>query len=186
MAVSPKVVRKYATTIFFVAKESNKVDKVSKDLDLILSISQKFQQEFEMINNPVYPDSVRLDFIDKLQRKNKFHSITYKFLNVLASKKRLNIISDIVKMFHELKYEAENIEKVEVVSVKELSQTQIKSIEKFFSKNMQKKVWVENIVDKNIIGGTMIKVGSMIFDNSIASKVRKMKFFVEDIKLSEH
>lgn len=185
MAVSPKIVRKYATAIFFVARENKKIDRVSKDLDLVFSIYQKFNKEFDMLNDVVYQDAVRLDFIEKIQKKQKFHSITFKFLEVLATKKRMNIIPEIVKEFHGLKYEMENVEKIEVISTKELSKSYISSIEKFFTKNMQKKIWVDNIVDPTIIGGTMIKVGSMIFDNSIASKLHKMQLFVENVNLSE-
>jgi F0F1-type ATP synthase delta subunit len=48
-----------------------------------------------------------------------------------------------------------------------------------------KKIWVDNVVDQTIIGGTMIKIGSMIFDDSIAHKMHKMKLFVENVNLSE-
>ncbi len=185
MAVSPKIVRKYATAIFFVAKESKKLDKVSKDLELISSIFKEFTKEVVMINDVVYSDEMRFDFINKIHKKHKFHSITLKFLKVLATKKRLNIVDSIVKEFSALCYEMDNIEKVEIVSVKKLSKSEISSIEKFFSKNMKKKIWIDNVIDKTIIGGTMIKVGSMIFDNSIENKLHRMKLFVENVSLSE-
>jgi F-type H+-transporting ATPase subunit delta len=185
MATSPKIVRKYATAIFFVAKESKSLDNVSKDLELILSIFQEFTKEVVMINDVVYSNEMRCNFVDKIQKKHKFHSVTVKFLKVLSVKKRLDIINDIVKEFQELCYKMDNVEKVQIVSIKKLPKSEIDSIEKFFSKNMKKKIWVDNVVDQTIIGGTMIKIGSMIFDDSIANKMHKMKLFVENITLSE-
>ena len=126
-----------------------------------------------------------LTLLRRFKKKHKFHSITAKFLKVLAAKKRLDILNDIVKEFQELCYEMDNVEKIQIVSIKKLSIAEITSIEKFFSKNMKKKIWVDNIIDQTIIGGTMIKIGSMIFDNSIANKMHKMKLFVENVNLSE-
>lgn len=173
------VVHKYSTAIFLAAKKVKKENKVLRDLELLGEIFQKFYKEIMLMNDPVYGDRVRLEFADKISKKNKFDRLTANLLMILGLKKRLNLIEEIVRKFHDIIHEMNGIEKVEVVSVSALTSKQSGSIEEFFKKNFKKKIWINNIIDPSIIGGVMIKMGSMMFDNSLLNKINRLKLSIE-------
>ncbi|MCH9754042.1 MAG: ATP synthase F1 subunit delta [Alphaproteobacteria bacterium] len=179
MTTSSRVVQKYSTAIFLAAKKHNKEKKISKDLDLLVSIFKNFHAEIKLINNPIYPDRVRLDFIEKLSKKNRLDKLTKNFLGILSVKKRLNLISQIAENFNDIKCKEDGLEKVEVVSTLPLTSKQNQEIEDFFKKNFKKKIRINNTIDPNIISGIMIKIGAVIFDNSLLNKITRLKLFID-------
>ena len=185
MAVNQNVVQKYAMAIFLASHEKKKVKKILADLDIIVSIFQKFHKDILLMNDEIYQNNVRIEFVEKLCKKHKFDKLVVNFLHVIAIKRRFDIVERIVEKFHNLNYDMENIEKIEVTSVEPLTKSHLSSIEKFFAKSLNKKVWVDNNVDPTIIGGIMVKVGSVIFDNSMANKLSKLKLFIEQQIVAE-
>jgi len=179
MTASAKIVDQYSVALFSVAKKNKKEEKILQDLSKLKLLFQTFYKAFSLIGDPIYKDSIRFDFIEKIGKKERFDKLTINFLKVLATKKRLKVIDNIIEKYQELNYSSQHIEKIEVVSVVELTKKQILEIEEFFKKNFHKKVWIDNTIDADIIGGIMIKVGSVIFDNSFANKLNRLKLFIE-------
>ena len=98
----------------------------------------------------------------------------------MALKRRFNLVEEIVENYTELHHSMNNVEKVEVVSVTSLTKSEMNLIEKFFSENFKKKIWINNLVDPSIIGGMTIKIGSVIFDNSMLNKLNRLQLFTEE------
>lgn len=179
MTTSAKIVDQYSVALFSIAKKNKKEEKLLKDLSKLRLLFYTFYKAFSLISDPIYKDSVRFEFIEKIGKQEKFDKLTINFLKVLATKKRLKVIDNIIEKYQELNYSSQNIQKIEVVSVVELTEKQISEIEAFFEKNFHTKVWISNTIDADIIGGIMIKVGSVIFDNSFANKLNRLKLFIE-------
>jgi F-type H+-transporting ATPase subunit delta len=173
------VVHKYSIAIFLAAKKNKKENKVLRDLELLGEIFKKFHKEIVLMNDPVYSDRIRLDFVQKLSNKNRFDKLTVNLLRVLSVKKRFNLIEEIARRFHDIRHTMDGIEKVEVVSISPLTSKQTDSIEEFFKKNFKKKIWISSTIDPSIIGGIMIKMGSVMFDNSLLNKIGRLKIFIE-------
>ena len=60
-------------------------------------------------------------------------------------------------------------------SAKELSGNEIENIKKELSNNFNSKINLNYEYDENLIGGLIIKVGSIMIDSSIQSKLKKIE-----------
>lgn len=64
---------------------------------------------------------------------------------------------------------------VEVYTAVELSEKQMKALEKNLSESMEKIVQLKVIENKDLIGGLVLKIGDTIFDGSVANKMLQMQ-----------
>ena len=63
----------------------------------------------------------------------------------------------------------------ELISSQELSDGDIKKIKDEITENFGSKINLKYIVDKNLLAGMKIKIGSLMIDNSLKNKLLKLR-----------
>ncbi|MEM7617635.1 MAG: F0F1 ATP synthase subunit delta, partial [Pseudomonadota bacterium] len=66
-----------------------------------------------------------------------------------------------------------NILETQVISYNKLSIKQIQNIEQTLTSYMKKNIVIEQKIDKSILGGVVIKLGTYMFDYSIKEKLNQ-------------
>lgn len=94
-------------------------------------------------------------------------------LDYLKSESKLHLLPDIVEKFEE-KLEEDEL-RGEVVSAVPLSKEQVVKLEEILENKLHKKVKMKNIVDKEIIGGLIVRYKDIIIDQSIQGKLEEIK-----------
>ena len=106
---------------------------------------------------------------------NKIGKLVSSFIEIITKKKREAIILDIARAFNEQYNTHKNITSAKVSTAialdKELK-SKIMAIVKTASKG---DVEIEEEVNKDLIGGFVIKIGDQQVDSSINSKLQKLK-----------
>ena len=65
--------------------------------------------------------------------------------------------------------------KVNVTSVIKINDSLETKLKKILSKNGKMKVKIINLIDKDLLGGLIIQIGSNLIDTSIKTKLNKVK-----------
>ena len=63
----------------------------------------------------------------------------------------------------------------DITSAEELNDEQRKNIKEQLKNTLGEKLSLKFIIDKKIIGGLVVKVGSKMIDTSLANKINKLK-----------
>ena len=109
-------------------------------------------------------------------QKAKANQITINFCGVLCKNGRISLLNKIVKEFLKEVSRRNGELNVEVLSSHELDQSKKNVIEKQISKKTgREKILLLTNVDKSLIGGLIIKIGSKMFDNSIKTKLKNLE-----------
>lgn len=151
-----------------------------QDLLKLLSESPEFASFLE---NPLNSAEAKKAVLEKAL-KNKISPNTMNFLNLLIDKKRIGYIESIGKKFLEKAYDFVCIKFVEVWSVIELTPKQQKALINKIN-DMLGPVFTEpyvqsaNIqltlrIDKKILGGLVIKIGSKVIDLSLRGELQRL------------
>jgi F-type H+-transporting ATPase subunit delta len=175
-----KVVKRYAAALFAVASKTKQQESVLKELTSLKEVFNKFIKQISFINDPIHKYEVRLDFIRKISKSCNLKSAVINFLEVLAAKRRLPILEDIYERYYELHQTSQGIKMVEVISVKPLTKSEVLSLEKFFIENFKHNIWVDNKVDQDIIGGSIIRIGEVVIDDSVSNKINRLRLNLEE------
>ena len=101
--------------------------------------------------------------------------VTKKFMKLLISQKRLAVLPDIMPMFAEWVAAARGELPVEVFSAQPLKLPETKYISDRLKAAYGKEISIKAHTDASLLGGVIIKIGSVQLDGSLAGKLRRLK-----------
>lgn len=96
------------------------------------------------------------------------------FVRVLAENRRLDVLPEIAALFEALKAEAEKTVNVVVDSAFELSAAQQEKIVASLKKRMGREVKLVCQVNKELLGGVVIRAGDKVIDGSVRTRLGEM------------
>ena len=94
---------------------------------------------------------------------------------LLIEKRRIFFIKKITESFLKLCSKKRGEVKASLISSKELSSNELNEISKDLSQSMGSKIIFDYKVDKGLIGGLKLQVGSYMIDTSVKNKLKKFE-----------
>ncbi len=170
---STETSERYALALFELANESSVLLSVEKNIKELLEIYDSNKELENFIKNPTHSLVNQLKVINKLSEKMNFSKILNNFLSLLITKRRIFFLKKIVLSFLKLSAKKRGELTASLISSKNLSADEIKNISHELSQSIGSSVSFDHKVDKSLIGGLKIQVGSLMIDSSIKSKLKK-------------
>ena len=109
-----------------------------------------------------------------MSEKN-FNQLSITFLKVISNNKRFSSLPSIILQFIKINAQKRGDILADVTSADDLSDQQQEDIKEQLRTILGEKLSLNFKVDKNIIGGLIVKVGSKMIDTSLANKINKLK-----------
>jgi F-type H+-transporting ATPase subunit delta len=98
-----------------------------------------------------------------------------KLLVLLADRDRLGIVPDLLAVYRERLMEHQQVVRAEVTTAAPLTAERVTQIEQKLAALTGRKVDMTTSVDPAIIGGVVTRIGSTVYDGSIATQLAKLK-----------
>ncbi|KTC68787.1 ATP synthase F1 subunit delta [Legionella birminghamensis] len=168
--------RPYAKAIFEHALNEKKLAVWSDYLNLLASLVMNEQSE-GFITNPATTASQHSQFLLSLLPSDTGADSEglENLVRLLADNKRLMLLPDVMVLFEAERAEHEKTLEVEVRSYSELSHDQQEKLAKALSERLQRKVKLNIVVDKSLIGGAIINAGDLVIDGSVSGKLNTLR-----------
>ncbi|MBN4055409.1 F0F1 ATP synthase subunit delta, partial [bacterium AH-315-K03] len=96
------------------------------------------------------------------------------FVKILAENKRLALLPHIVVLYDEFKANREKSVEVEVTTAFEIDANLQDKLAKALSSKLDRDVKLQSIIDKNLIGGAVIRAADVVIDNSVRGRLAKL------------
>ena len=167
------IAKRYAEAIYKVAKEKNKVKEI---YDILNSLMELYMNDSDFRNfmlHPLIEKDEKKNFIGKVF--NDIDEESLEIIDYLVDKNRMDLIRYIVSEYLKRYYLENNQVEVTGVFSKELSDEQINRLKEKLEKKVGKKIILKIEIDKDIIGGGIIKMGDQIIDGSINRQIENIK-----------
>ena len=107
--------------------------------------------------------------------------LVIKFLNLVATKRRLFALGDMTKAYQALLAHHRGQVTAQVTSARLLSDAQIDALRQALRGTMAKDVAMSIYIDPALIGGMVVKVGSRMVDSSIKTKLANLKVAMKEV-----
>lgn len=169
-----RVANRYGRALFQIALEKNKIDLVASDLTTVKDLIEQNNDFRDLLLNPLISVNKKSSVILKLFVE-RVDPLTYHFLNLLCSKKRSNILSEVIDCFYLLLYDYKGILKGEIISAQPLQTEQIDTINKQVTAMTGKIVELDVKTDTKLLGGFIVKVKDTIIDMSVKNQLEKLR-----------
>tara|TARA_B100001027_G_scaffold160535_1_gene113405 strand:- start:1114 stop:1671 length:558 start_codon:yes stop_codon:yes gene_type:complete len=170
---STETSERYARALFEVSKENNEQEKIendAKNFQIILKESRDFQN---FIKNPTQTISYQNEVVELLSKRLNFSKNLKNFLLLLIEKRRIFFVKKILESFIKLCSHKRGEIKASLISSKELSQIDLDKISDELSNAIGSNLKFNFTVDKELIGGLKLQLGSIMIDTSIKNKLKK-------------
>ena len=169
---------RYAKALLEVAsKEAPQggIEKVAEELDAFIALVKDNPALDRVLMNPAVPAPRKRDAVAELTRMGGLSPIVSKLLALLAERDRLTLLNDLGSIYHDLLMDRQNVVRAEVTTATPLAADRTQAIEKGLAAVTGKRVSMVTKVDKNIVGGVVARVGSTVYDASIATQLKKIR-----------
>ena len=171
---------RYALALYDLAAEKKIVDFVLEDLTFLQKCIQENKDLKLLAKSPLITSSDKLNIFEKILSKRKADNITNTFLKVISRNKRFAKLSSIIFQFMNINSQKRGDVLADVTSADELSDNQKNGIRDQLKQTLGKKLSLNFNVDRKIIGGLIVKVGSKMVDSSLATKINKLKIAMRE------
>jgi F-type H+-transporting ATPase subunit delta len=167
---------RYAKALFDVALQE-KVDlaQVEKDLTAMNELLVSHNELAQASTRAGVPDAARVAIISEVATRSGVVAPVKKLLALLAEKRKLDRLPDLVLDFRERLLAHQNIVQAEVTSAAALSPEKTKALEESLSKVTGKKVELSVSVDPSLLGGVVARIGSTVYDGSVRTQLAQMR-----------
>lgn len=169
-----KISKNYASSMFSVAKKNNKVTEIYQEIKLvekIYSSSDKIKEVEQVLNKN---NNHKVNFLKNILKNTSINSLVRNFLLLIITNKRLKHITNIRKNYEKLIDKSENVLRCVLTSKYIIDNTQKENLQNLLSKKLKKHIVLENIINKDIIGGFIIKIEDIILDFSYKKRIKKI------------
>jgi len=165
----------YALALYEISKENSSLDKIENEMRYLNDLFKTSFDFKQVILNPTIATENKKNVMYAISDKNDFSETLKKFLGFVASKNRLFFLGKIIESFLNLVSKNKGELKARLISSKELSSEEQKSIENDLSKDFKSSINIDYKHDPNLIAGLVIQVGSIMVDTSIKTKLKKLE-----------
>ena len=170
---STETSERYSRALFEVSQDSNDLDKVENDIKNFKLIYDKNLEVRNFVKDPSQVITEQNKLVNLISDKLNFSKNVQKFLLLLIEKRRIFFVNKIIESFLRLCSQKRGEIKASLISSKELSQTELNDISTDLSKSMGSTLKFDYKVDKELIGGLKLQLGSIMIDTSIKNKLKK-------------
>ena len=170
---STETSERYSRALFEVSRDSDDLDKVENDIKNFKLIYDKNLEVRNFIKDPSQIITEQNKLVNLISDKLNFSKNVQKFLLLLIEKRRIFFVNKIIESFLRLCSQKRGEIKASLISSKELSQTELNDISTDLSKSMGSTLKFDCKVDKELIGGLKLQLGSIMIDTSIRNKLKK-------------
>lgn len=174
-SVKFELASRYGRALFEVAEERKELEKVGKELKAFATMCDESKELKFMLTCPTISRSEKVSAIMAIADNVKFSKTTKDFLGLVAGNNRLFALPDMIKAFLSLIEEKEGQVTVEVTTARELAKEQREEISSELGSALGKTIKLQVKEDASLLGGMMVKVGSLLIDSSLRTKVQQLK-----------
>jgi ATP synthase F1 delta subunit len=163
----------YSRALFDVAKEHDVLDEVHEQLGQFADELDKNRDLQVFFFSPYFSSQEKKDGIRKMIEGADEYFV--RFLELLAERHRMPAIFRIRRDFDELYAEERKLLPVTITSAVELDKDTIKEITSKIEEQTGRKVELSTKVDPSVIGGLVMRVGNVVMDGSIRSRLERLR-----------
>ncbi|AFA47029.1 F0F1 ATP synthase subunit delta [Acetobacterium woodii] len=176
------VASKYARALFDVAVDKDQLDEIFSDFKTATDLFSSEKKFMDLMLTPSLNTGEKKGILMR-SLESLSNQYVKNYLMILMDKNRFEDIFDIYEAFRKLCNEHKNLVEARVLTVIPLDETLRIALEENLAKRFNKKVILENEIDKSILGGAVVYVGDQIIDGSIKNQLSQMKKQVNNLRL---
>jgi F-type H+-transporting ATPase subunit delta len=175
------VAGRFALALMELADEERAIDAVERDLDRFAALIAESPDLQRLVKSPVFTAEEQTRAIAAILDKAGIAGLPANFLKLVARKRRLFAVADMIRAFKALVAAKKGISRADVTVAEEPSQAILDELNATLRSIAGGQVVVDLRIDPAIIGGLVVKLGSRMVDASLRSKLNSIRLAMKEV-----
>ena len=173
---------RYASALYALAHEQRQTGEVAAALGVLKSLLAESPDLQRLVRSPAFSAADQTRALNAVMEKAGVSGVAANFVRLVAQKRRLFALSDMIRDYNKLYDAARGLTRAEVTSAAPLSDQQVKDLkEQLRGKAAGQDVELSVKVDPSIIGGLIVKLGSRMVDGSLRTKLNAIRTAMKEV-----
>ena len=166
---------RYARALLDVVIKEASPEQVGQQLTDLASLFAGSPELQKALTNPAVPVSAKRGVIEALSARLSMAPPLAKLLLMLADRDRLALIPELSAVYGERLREHQRVLTAEITTAAPISPERAAQLQQRLSQATGRTVTITTKVDPELIGGAVARVGSVVFDGSLANQLQQMR-----------
>lgn len=169
------VASRYAMALVEVALEHKNAEQVKSDLAAFVEAFDASADLRHFLDNPAAAREEKHAVIEKIAEKMQLTNSVRNFILLVVDHERNELLHEIQEAFRKDLNERLGIAEAEIISARELTPAERKELMSVLERRTGKKIEARFSEDQSLLGGTVVRVGSTIYDGSVREQLERMR-----------
>lgn len=166
---------RYATAVFELALEERALEATAGDLAKLRLLLESSQDLLRLVRSPVLTRDQQAAAMEAILTSANAHPLTRKLILLLAQKRRLFALGDVIRAFEALVAKQKGEVAADVTSARPLNDDELAELRRALKEKLGRDPKITTHVDPKILGGLKLKVGSRMIDSSLRTKLDALR-----------
>ena len=166
---------RYAKALLDVTLTEASPEQAEQDLAGFLTLVQQHPELERTLSNPVVPAASKVGIVTDLLKHVQVSTPVSKLLRLLAERDRLVLLPDLLDVYRERLREHRRVINAEVTTAVPLSADHTEQLRQRLMAATGQTVTMTTTVDPSIIGGVVTRIGSTVYDGSVARQLASLR-----------
>jgi F-type H+-transporting ATPase subunit delta len=129
----------------------------------------------EIFESPAIPATQKIAILDKLNTKLGLQKELRNLIAVLIHNDRIAHVKEVAAAYRAELEERQGIREAEIITARELPEDERATLLAGVGKLAGAKIQPTFKLDKSILGGTVVRIGSTVYDGSVRGRLERLK-----------
>ena len=158
-----------------VTQEKLDTAALDRQLDDFLATWEASAELRELFVNPAVSVPQKIEVLDKMNAKLKLQKELRNLLAVLIKNDRIGEVKDVAAAYRTEMQERQGIRPVEILTARALDDKDRVGLVAGVGKLAGAQIQASFKLDKSILGGTVVRIGSTVYDGSVRGRLDRLK-----------
>ncbi len=173
---------RYAEALFALAQETGTTDDVAADLATFAGLIASSEDLRRFVKSPVFSAEEQVKALGAILAKAEIKGAAANFLKLVATKRRLFAVADMIRDFNILNDHAKGLARASVTVAEPLKEEHVEALKTALAGIAGgKSVEIAVKVDPSIIGGLIVQLGSRMVDGSLKTKLNSIRTRMKEV-----
>ena len=166
---------RYARALLDVVIKEGNPEQVEQELSAFADLLVQNPNLEKALTNPAVPVSGKRGIVKELAVRLALSPPLSKLLMLLADRDRLVLVPDLVTVYRDRLMDHRQVVRADVTTAEPLAEAKGSLLTQRLAQLTGRQVTMTTKVDPSIIGGLVARVGSTIYDGSVATQLARIK-----------
>ena len=170
-----EICKRYANALILSSEDKNELKIITENFEHFNKVLRTSNDLSTFIKNPLVNSQKKSFVLKKICKSFSYNQFFQGFIGVLTKHGKINLQEKILSEYKRIIDFKDGLTEIIITTSEPLQKEVEQRLKKKLSESLKLKIKLTKIIDKEIIGGIIIKIKSIMIDNSIKSKLTEFE-----------